>query len=454
MHKNRKVIGICTAELERPFHAKLVERVMKELTEKGHYVLVFSSDSDLYGQTRSDEGDASIYDLPNYDIVDVMLIFSMTIRSSKNVVEIADRAKNAGVPVVSVDMEIEGCYNVVYNTEDAFERLVRHIIEYHGMREVNFMGGIKGDAVSENRLNIYKRVLDENDIPFEEDRVAYGNFWDGPTYEAMKTFIHPSKVPPEAIICSNDSMAVAVCDYLSEAEIRVPEEILVTGIDGIDEGKLHFPGITTAVRDEVNDAKKITDLVQGIISGERVSHHLELGYHMQLSQSCGCQKHHLFDQGKLIRSLNNELALRTADIRRYADMEGVLLEKESVEEFIDVVEELLPENSFICINDDLEVGKGNNTHRHQKNPFTSKLNALVKINDKAAKCDCYLDKMIPELGKDMAQEMPVILMPLHFETKVVGYLGIWQDSFSKINMVSMLHFLRGLDHSLAYKLSK
>lgn len=80
MHNGKNVIGICTAELEQPFHAKLVQRVVKELIDGGNYVMVFSSDSDLYKQSESDEGDAAIYDLPNYDIVDAVLLFSMTIQ--------------------------------------------------------------------------------------------------------------------------------------------------------------------------------------------------------------------------------------------------------------------------------------------------------------------------------------------------------------------------------------
>ena len=453
MHNGRKVVGICTAELEQPFHAKLVQRVMKELTDREHYVLVFSSDSDLYRHSESDEGDASIYDLPNYDIVDVVLIFAMTLRSSKSIMEIVNRAKSSEIPVVSVGMEIDGCYNVVYNMDDAFEKIVRHVVEYHGMREINFMAGIKDDEVSERRLNIFKSVLDDNDILFEEERVGYGGFWEGPTYEVMEEFMHPSKVPPEAIICSNDSMAVAVCDYLAEMDVQVPEEILVTGIDGIDEGKLHSPGITTAVRDEVNDAKKIAELIQELLLGQSVPPHLELGYHMQLSQSCGCQKHHLFDQGRLLRKLNTDRALRVADIRRYADMEGVILKKDSLEEIIDVVADLLPDNSFVCINDDLEVGREVNDHRRQVNPFTRKLNAIVKIDGTVERDTCYLEKMIPEKGKNMAQEMPVIILPLHYEERVVGYLGVWEDDIDKMNIISMIHFLRGLDHSLGYKLS-
>lgn len=453
MHNGKNVIGICTAELEQPFHAKLVERVVKELTAGGDYVLVFSSDSDLYSQSESDLGDAAIYDLPNYDIVDAVLIFSATIRSQKNVMEIVNRARAEDVPIISVGMEIEGCYNVIYNMDDAFEKVVRHIVEYHGMKEINFMSGIQGDPISEQRLNIFKQVLDENDILFEEDRVGYGEFWQGPTIEVMKRFMHPSKVPPEAIICANDSMAVAVCDYLAEMDIRVPEEILVTGIDGIDEGKLHFPAITTAVRDEVNDAKKIVDLIKRLVAGQRISHHLTLGYHMQLSQSCGCQKHQIFDQVRLLRKLNDDKALRVADIRRYADMEGVILKKESLDDILDVVAGLMPENSFLCINDDLEIGKYGNSHRHQINPYTSKLKSIVKINGDVQKSNCNLNRMIPEIGWEMASDVPILMLPIHFEERVVGYLGI-RENVSQINMISVLHFLRGLDHSLGYKLSE
>lgn len=455
MRNGKKVIGICTAELEQTFHAKLLERVMKELMDRENDVLVFSLDSDMYNHTDSDEGDAAIFELPNYDIIDVILIFSMTIRSPEDVREIANRAKSEDIPVVLVDMEIEGCYNVIYNTEDAFERVVRHVIEYHGVREINFLAGIEGDEFSEQRLNVFKRVLDDNDIPFEEERVGYGGFWEGPTFEVMKDFMHPSKVPPEAIICSNDSMAVAVCDYLAEMDVMVPDEILVTGIDGIDEGKLHSPGITTAVRDEVNDAKKIADLVHSILLGERATKHMELGYHMQLSQSCGCQKHHLFDKTRLLRTLNTELALRIADIRRYERLMGVILKKKMLDdEVFDSVAELLPEDSFICINDDLEVGKkDNNKHRRRKNPFTEKLKAVVKIGGKIERGSCSLRNMVPEQGKDMG-DAAVIFMPIHFEERVVGYLGIWRSDLSEFNRVSHLHFLKSLDNSLAYKLSE
>ncbi len=53
----------------------------------------------------------------------------------------------------------------------------------------------------------------------------------------------------------------------------------------------------------------------------------------------------------------------------------------------------------------------------------------------------------------MSSDVPNLMLPIHFEERVVGYLGI-RENVSQINMISVLHFLRGLDHSLGYKLSE
>lgn len=75
------------------------------------------------------------------------------------------------------------------------------------------------------------------------------------------------------------------------------------------------------------------------------------------------------------------------------------------------------------------------------------------IDGEMKKCDCSIREMVPASSKDLAKDMVVILMPLHFEESVVGYLGMWQSGLKEINRISMFQFLRALDTSFAYKLS-
>ena len=44
---------------------------------------------------------------------------------------------------------------------------------------------------------------------------------------------------PEAVVCGNDTMAYKLIEELEKGGIRVPEDMAVTGYDGIDDGIEH-----------------------------------------------------------------------------------------------------------------------------------------------------------------------------------------------------------------------
>jgi LacI family transcriptional regulator len=50
---------------------------------------------------------------------------------------------------------------------------------------------------------------------------------------------------PDAIVCANDQMAIGVLQALARARVRVPEDVAVTGFDGIFVGGLIEPTLTT-----------------------------------------------------------------------------------------------------------------------------------------------------------------------------------------------------------------
>lgn len=451
MYKDRKVIGICTAELDQKYHVKILERVVKELIDLGYYVMLFSSDSDLYHKTKSDEADASVFDLMNTDRLDAVLIFSETIRDQKTLHRIVKRLHDNHVPVLTYGTDLDDCYSVVYDTDVEFEKIVRHVVEYHGMREVNFISGIQGNEVAERRLEIYREVLEDNNILYEEDRVGYGDFWFGPTREVMDRFMDPSKVPPEAIICANDSMAITVCDYLREHQVKVPEDIIVTGIDGIDDGIWHMPGITTCVRDEFHDAKIVAALLEDLCAGRHVSATTVLAYHIQLSQSCGCQEKHIFDANGVIRDQRLELESYRVDVHQYAEMSDEFLQVQTDQEFWDVAAKYLPNNSFLCINANLSIEEAA-AQKGDRNGFTPELNALVHMEGEILRSECYLEYVVPEAGKNMIHDRPILLLPVHFCENVVGYFGIWIESGRQKQFGRLIHFLLSLDHSAAKRL--
>ena len=90
--------------------------------------------------------------------------------------------------------------------------IMKHLVKDHKLTKINFIGGKKSNSYSDERLNAYKTVLIENNIPFEPKRVKYGGFWDG-AVNCVIEFLQEGELP-QAIVCANDSMALFVIEYL------------------------------------------------------------------------------------------------------------------------------------------------------------------------------------------------------------------------------------------------
>ena len=69
------------------------------------------------------------------------------------------------------------------------------------------------------------------------------------TKALMERFLAEPEGLPEAIVCINDSMAIAVCEVLSDHGYSVPDDVIVTGFDGIIQEQYNFPRLTTCRRD-------------------------------------------------------------------------------------------------------------------------------------------------------------------------------------------------------------
>ena len=189
-------------------------------------------------------------------------------------------------------------------------------------------------------------------------------------------------------------------------------------------------------------------------SRKRIRRLTILEYHMQLSQSCGCQRNHLFDCSRLIMGLNWKMANYHANIRHYAKMSEAFLDCKTERDFQKILFEYMPERSFVCLSSDLKIG-GNNLSRHlyQSNTFTFKMKSIMKLNGKIITADCSVESIIPEAGVGIADDMPVILLPLHFGENVVGYMGLWINLNHKIDMNNIIYFLRSFDNSAGYRMT-
>lgn len=290
MLNGKPVLGVCVTKTDDNSRAEYMSKLHLLANESGYKLIIFNSFIDFYNVSPSDKGAKSVFSIINHDIIDALVIYVSSFCSKTVVDEIIFDAQMHGTPVILIGSTAKNCFSVLGDYEQPFKKILRHVIHDHGVVDTHFIGGVgDNDEFSGQRMQCYKEVLEENGLAFSEDMVDYGQYWGEPTRKIVKKLLADGKKPPQAIICANDYMAFAVCDELKENGYRVPEDVIVTGYDGVPASNHFAPRLTTCVEDLGKLAEKTLEAVAMALEGKDPCV-LYNEFIPRISESCGCGK--------------------------------------------------------------------------------------------------------------------------------------------------------------------
>ena len=312
MINGRKLIALCTSRVYDPqIHGYIVR--LNELLKKERYsILIFAINSDIYWEEDRQATERYVFDLIPYSFIDAVIIMDEKIKSHKIARKIIGHSQEYDIPVVIADGRYEGVSCINYDYEAGFEKVVRHVIEHHGIRDVHMMAGHPNNKFSDSRIAVFKKVLSENGIRFDRNMVSYGHFWADPCRVATRALLSRG-VMPKAIICANDIMAITVTEMLTEEGYRVPEDVIVSGFDGYDEIYFTSPKITTASCDILALADVTAETVlKTVATGECCDEIITPTF--IANESCGCPEHS--EHPQILRDWFKESFARNNDDNR------------------------------------------------------------------------------------------------------------------------------------------
>ncbi len=457
-NKEQKIIAICAARDCDPAYLSTFSSFAKEYNYK---VLYFFSFSDLYTTESHDIGEKNIYQLINYDLIDGLIIMAQSIKNQEVLHSLTRAANKAKIPAISIDCPLEGCYNIEFNYDKAVECIITHLIEKHNISRINFIAGFRGNDYSEHRLSIYRKVLEEHNLPIEEERIGYGDFWQVPTNAVLDCFFASELPFPQAIVCANDTMAITTYDRLINAGYRVPEDVMVTGIDGIPEALQHTPSITTAKQDLEGGARKAYDILADLFEGKSCDKQIWIDSQIVYGGSCGCNPNSLSDTNPLMRSLYNNIEgtkwFNNRQIRMIAD----LTDKSSFQEVFDRMKHYTKEfdssRFWLCIVDDFlieeEFSDIIEDANLKRNGYSSKMDLMLYRNQGEWQgiMDFETTQLLPNLMGIFEEIDNIIFFPLHVHAQTIGYAALSFDD-TDINITHCHQFFMNV--SIALEVTK
>ena len=428
MLKGTRIIALCTSRIYDPQLQSFVEILNEGLKGSGARLWIYALNADIYWYEETLPAEVHVFDYVPYDIVDAVIIMDEKIKSHKVSEGIIRAAAEREVPVIVVDGQYDGTVSVVYDYAAGFEQVVRHVIEEHGVRKPHFMAGFEGNRFSEERKEVFIRVLKENGIPFDDSMVSYGEFWATPARRATQKLIDEDRVP-EAILCANDIMAINVCDVLQSAGYRVPEDVLVTGFDGYDEALLSDPPITTASCMSQGLADTVHTVILDCLAGQNKPSYAVLPV-MIRNVSCGCVRCDSYEKTRK-KNFNNNFYRFQDDIRVYHGIAVEMQSGETREEMMESLHSYFMRNMCCVVNADCFRNDCNffleDTHGNEYRVLYDSL----KLSNYPEPID--LKDIVPELEERMASGYPLIFNSLDYMGKSFGYVCYLFENYDIID---------------------
>ena len=155
------------------------------------------------------------------------------------------QAADSGFPMVTVNVQIGSEKAAVVMTDE--KRAGADAVEYLNALGHRRIGLIAGDLELESgrqRFKSYRVGLEEANIEFNEDLVAYGNYRQDDAYLGARRLIS-LRQPPTAMLVCNESMTGAVLRCLRDHGVGIPGDISLVGFDDPDWAGFYSPAITT-----------------------------------------------------------------------------------------------------------------------------------------------------------------------------------------------------------------
>ncbi|MFC4063259.1 LacI family DNA-binding transcriptional regulator [Planomonospora corallina] len=160
------------------------------------------------------------------------------------------RLAASGVPCVSLDRPVTGprATHVISDNAGGARAAVHHL-HGRGRRAIATIAGPGRTAPGAERLAGYRAALAELGLPARDGYVAEGDFYLAGGHAAMRRLLELDE-RPDAVFVAGDEMAIGAIRAVTEAGLKVPEDVAVVGFDDIELAALVQPGLTTVAQDK------------------------------------------------------------------------------------------------------------------------------------------------------------------------------------------------------------
>ncbi len=251
-------ILVLVPNLGNPFFSQILAGIGARLSETDYAILIADTNNQpLAGQYLNDylsdsRIDGMIVLDGNMQVNDVNALRSA--QGQCQVIFACEWVQDAPCPSVRSD-----------NTKGA-SLAVRHLYDL-GHRKIAHVTGPSGNVLTRARREGVLAERERLNLPAREEWIIRGDFSLRSGHMAADKII-AMKDRPTAVFCASDQVAFGLISRLTEAGVRVPQDMSVVGFDDIEQAQYFIPRLTTIRQDRQLLGQSAADLMMLRLEGD------------------------------------------------------------------------------------------------------------------------------------------------------------------------------------------
>lgn len=274
-----------------PYQIEIVQGLLETARSAGVNLLCFVG-GPLPRDPNKSDGRHGVYQLATSAVCDGFVLSGTGLNHEVGTSGLLAFSKRLGnAPTCTLGTQADGLVTVNPDNEAGMERIVSHLIEAHGAKRLALVRGPRRNDEAEARERAFRAAHARHNVSVTEKLILEGDFSfesGGAAVAALVSALGGVFRDVDAIVASNDRMAIGVMLALQERGISVPRDVAVTGFDDIAEADLTHPPLTTArqAMPRLGQEAMRSVLEQVQFGTQRESQVLDV--EMVVRRSCGC----------------------------------------------------------------------------------------------------------------------------------------------------------------------
>jgi LacI family transcriptional regulator len=231
--KRTNTLALIIPDITNPFFTDFTRGFQDAADEKGFLVVLCNTDRLLDREIRF------------LETMWQQRVDGIILNPSKVTADDLRQIKAARIPVVMIGSQI-GLNDfdiVMVDNVRGGEDAVQHLCDL-GHKRIGLVSGMRTSSSALLRYQGYCQALQKNDIPYNEELVAEGEFTYDGGCQCMRQLLSLPE-PPTAVFAVGDVMALGAKTAIEEAGLKIPADISLIGFDDIPEVSRTKPALST-----------------------------------------------------------------------------------------------------------------------------------------------------------------------------------------------------------------